>query len=359
MIRFTCSCGKQLQAKDEHAGRTTRCPDCGRELQIAASSEAIQPEAPKRRPYVDADDDDEERVRRRPAEHSGKATASLILGIFAFFCSILTGIPAIILGIMALADVGNSRRRVTGRGAAVAGIVLGSVGMLMSIVCLPVSMGLLLPAVQKVREAANRMSSANNLKQLALAMHNYNETYGSFPPAAVYDKRGKPLYSWRVLLLPYLENQNLYEQFHKDEPWDSPHNKTLIQQMPKIFRDPLDPPDTSMTRYQVLVGGGALFDRGPPLHQPAGPRVADVTDGLANTIMIVESANPVSWTKPEDLTYDPTGPLPAFKPEGFNAVFADGAVHFVKKGTSEQQLRGAITRSGNERINPNDFGDRP
>src|SRR5262249_21734482 len=83
----------------------------------------------------------------------------------------------------------------------------------------------LITAVAQVRVATRRMQSTNNLKQIALAMHSYHDTMGRFPPAIVRDKEGKPLYSWRVLLLPYLEQQNLYNQFKLDEPWDSEHNR--------------------------------------------------------------------------------------------------------------------------------------
>src|SRR5262249_51556565 len=104
-----------------------------------------------------------------------------------------------------------------------------------------VSAGLLIPAVQKTREAASRMQNQNNLKEMALAMHNYHDVNGKFPPAAICDKQGKPLLSWRVAILPYVEQDNLYKQFKLDEPWDSEHNKKLIAQMPKVYALPRDP----------------------------------------------------------------------------------------------------------------------
>jgi prepilin-type processing-associated H-X9-DG protein len=218
-----------------------------------------------------------------------------------------------------------------------------------------VSVGLLLPAVQKVREAAARSKDANNLKQIGVAMHNYHAVNGSFPAHAIYSKDGKtPLLSWRVAILPYIEQDNLYKQFHLDEPWDSEHNQKLIEQMPQIYQLPTEggPPrgGPGQTYYQVLVGGGALFDAGPK-----GPRLADITDGTSNTIMVAEGAAPVTWTKPDDLPYDPNKPLPKLGghfPGGFNALFGDGSVRFLPQTIDEKTLRALITRAGGETIRP-------
>jgi hypothetical protein len=296
-----------------------------------------------------------------PSRTSGKATASLVLGILSFCTSLLTGIPAIILAIQSMRDIRRSRGRVKGQGLALAGLITGSLGTLM-ICSLPVLIGLLLPAVQKVREAANRLESANNLKRLALAMHNYHDTYGCFPPTVVYRKDGRPLYSWRVLLLPFLEHDVLYKQFHLEEPWDSPHNKALLARMPQVFA----PPDGKETKepystyYQGFVGPGAFFEGTIPvpgnvLPRPRGTRLAEITDGMKGTIMLVEAGEAVPWTKPDDLPYDPTKPLPplgGLSPRGFNAAFADGAVRFIPRQTSEVVLRRAITRAGGEVFDP-------
>jgi hypothetical protein len=265
------------------------------------------------------------------------------------FC-VLTGIPAVILGFMGLGDSGRSGGRLTGRGLAITGIVLGIAFGLFGVAAVPIA--LLLPAVQKVREAANRMSSQNNLKQLALAIHNYHSTYNRFPPAVVYSEDGKPLYSWRVLVLPFVEEDNLYRQFKLDEPWDSPHNKSLLPRMPRVFHDPALPEsDRGETTYLGLNGKGAIFwsdpknglDRLPPAAGEKGKgrfvakpaiRMADVADGTSNTFMIVEAEEAVPWTAPIDLQFDPDGPLPRFSSlhGGFQAAFADGSVRFFKKG---------------------------
>jgi prepilin-type processing-associated H-X9-DG protein len=210
----------------------------------------------------------------------------------------------------------------------------------------------LVEGVQRIRQSANVAVSANNLKQLALAMHNYHDTYGHFPPQAIYSKQGKPLLSWRVLLLPYLEQDNLYRQFKLDEAWDGPHNKGLLAQMPKVFADPAVESKDPMTVYQAFVGPGAFFE------DKKGLPINEITDGTSNTLMIVEAANPVSWTKPQDLPYDPNQPLPKLgghRPGGFNAAFCDGSVRFLRQNIKESLLRDLITRNGGEVINPNDF----
>ena len=101
-----------------------------------------------------------------------------------------------------------------------------------------VAAGMLLPAVQVVRGAARKTSSLNNMRQLLLACHNYAAMRNSIPAAYSMDPQGKPLLSWRVHVLPYLEEQALYDQFKLDEPWDSPHNRKLIEKMPKVFENP-------------------------------------------------------------------------------------------------------------------------
>jgi prepilin-type processing-associated H-X9-DG protein len=201
--------------------------------------------------------------------------------------------------------------------------------------------------VQKVRESANRITSQNNLKQLALAVHNYESTFTTLPPAAVYSKDGKPLLSWRVLLLPYLEQETLYNEFKLDEPWDSEHNKKLLDKMPKVFDAPgakgLKP---GMTVYRAFTGKGTVFEG------VKGIRFTDITDGTSNTLLFVEAAEAVPWTKPDDLPFVP-GKLPKlgglFK-GGFNAAMCDGSVRFFPATIKAKTLEALITRNGGEVI---------
>jgi hypothetical protein len=203
-------------------------------------------------------------------------------------------------------------------------------------------------AGQPESTVAQRRASANNLKQIGLALHNYHDANGKFPPAAICDKQGKPLLSWRVAILPYIEQDNLFKQFKLDEPWDSEHNKPMSATVVKLFTLPNvkgEAPGT--THYRVFVGGGALFE------PKDGVRLPDVKDGTSNTIMVVEAKDGVPWAKPDELTYDPKKvPEVGYFKDGFNALFADGAVRWIKRGIDPKTLHALITRAGGEVIQP-------
>jgi prepilin-type processing-associated H-X9-DG protein len=338
-IVVQCECGKELRTSDENAGRRARCPACHRELIVPHPKAAPESEfAPV--------------YELGPPATSGKAVASLILGLCSLVFCLITGIPAIVCGILGLNDIGNPKKNVKGKGIALTGIVLGS---LMSFIFIPAMLiALLLPAVQAAREAARRAQCTNNLKQIALAMLNYSSANGAFPPAATYDAAGKPLLSWRVLILPYLEQATLHGQFHLDEPWDSPHNRPLADQMPLSLRCPSEVIPPGMTSYQVVVDPRSIFTG-----KPAGVSPAQVPDGTSNTLLVVEARNPVPWTKPEDLSlssHDPTLGMGSKHPGGFNASMADGAVRFFRNTPGSpldpQVLRAMVTRSGNEPVIP-------
>jgi RNA polymerase sigma factor (sigma-70 family) len=122
--------------------------------------------------------------------------------------------------------------------------------------------------------------SLDNLKEIALAMHNYYDIYGFLPPAAIYGKNGKPLLSWRVLLLPFFNQNHLYKQFHLDEAWDSAHNKKLLAQMPAVYRIP-GQKEKNSTLYQVFVGPSTIFER--PGRAGGGGSMAPSSGGGAGT----------------------------------------------------------------------------
>ena len=158
---------------------------------------------------------------------------------------------------------------------------------------------LLLPAVQAAREAARRSQSMNNMKNIMLALLNYESARKAFPAHANYSADGKPLLSWRVHILPFMEQQALYDQFHLDEPWDSEHNKTLIPRMPEFYLDPSSGrlPAEGRTHYLGVKGEGMLFNG-----TDKGVVIESVSDGTSNTIAIVQvnDDRSTTWTKPDD-----------------------------------------------------------
>ena len=206
----------------------------------------------------------------------------------------------------------------------------------------PVLIALLLPAVQAAREAARRAQCVNNLKQIGLAMLNFESANGRFPGSAIRDERRRPLLSWRVAVLPFLGEQELYNKFKLDEAWDGPNNRELIAQMPAVFACPSRPSgaDPGRTAYRVFVGPGALFEMGRE-----GVRINQITDGTSNTLMVVEAAEDVPWTRPEGLT---TGGAGSKHPGGFNALFADGSVRFLKLSVNPDVLRALTTHANGE-----------
>jgi hypothetical protein len=165
----------------------------------------------------------------------------------------------------------------------------------------------------------------------------------------VYGEDGIPLHSWRVLILPFIEEEPLYREFRLDEPWDSPHNLSLLPRMPTTYAAP-GRKKSKMPAYHtvchVFVGKGAAFEGREGLQLPQ-----DFPDGTSCTFLFVEAGKPVPWTKPEELSYAPDQPLPdlacIFK-DGFRACVADGTRRWVPKGTSEATLRAAITRNGGD-----------
>ena len=179
--------------------------------------------------------------------------------------------------------------------------------------------------VKKLDQGAAQQRTLNNLRQIGIAMHNYHALYNGLPASTICDKKGKALLSWRVAILPYVEQDALYKQFHLDEPWDSEHNKKLIAKMPKIYQID-DKKNDGTTHYCVFTGNGAVFD---PI-QPQ--KLIEIADGTSNTLMVATAARSIPWTKPEDLEFDPTKPvakLLLFKDGTTPVAFCDGSARFL------------------------------
>ena len=282
-IAYSCPhCGKSFSVADQFAGQTGPCAACGKPIAI-------------------------------PLASKGSIAA-----------------PAVAAGVGAGGAVMI--------GCAVAGVVL--------LMCGGIAIALLLPAVQAAREAARRMQSTNNMKQLALAMHNYNDTYGMLPPAVVTDANGKPLYSGRVLLLPFMEQTPLYQAFKLDEPWDSPSNRKLADVAIPTFRDASAPPGSpGQTDYLIVTGKGTATEP-----TPGGMKFMSITDGTSNTLFMVEiKGSGVKWSEPREFDISQPMSLPPGNHPGGNIVaLYDGSVRFISSNTPPTTIHAMATRAGGE-----------
>jgi prepilin-type processing-associated H-X9-DG protein len=224
--------------------------------------------------------------------------------------------------------------------------------LILVLVCLMGLLSLLMPGIETARESSRRVTCANNLKQIEVALQVYHDANGCFPPAYTTDKTGKPMHSWRVLILPYLDEAPLYKAYDFTKPWDAPKNKKLLATRPKVYACPSDrnalSPVANQTSYVAVVGPNAAWAGGKPR------KLKDFGGDVSKTIMLVEVANSgIDWAEPRDLSLDALGvsqdKSPALVPssnhgrrEGFfftydyragvNVAMADGSVRFLRIG---------------------------
>ncbi len=206
-----------------------------------------------------------------------------------------------------------------------------------------------------------------NLSQINKALNDYEADHEMFPPSAIQTE-GNPPHSWRVAILPYLGEQELYDSYHFDEPWDSEHNRTLLARMPKVYRSPLDKADSTNTSYFGMVNKRRHVipfaeyeksdsevrywfpgDKAVPIGlsffgKNEGVPISCMHDGLANIIALVEARQPIPWTKPADLVFnfdDPSaiGEIPTWFPNGWYVAYGDGKVDFVRSKMKPTHLR--------------------
>jgi prepilin-type processing-associated H-X9-DG protein len=215
---------------------------------------------------------------------------------------------------------------------------------------------LLLPAIRGARAAGARSQCKDNLSRITLALVQYHDTFQSYPPRYIADANGRPMHSWRVLILPYLDQKSLYQQYRFDEPWDGPNNRKLHDISLKIFQCPSHgktQPATE-TNYVGVVGPGTVWT-----DKSGGfVRMADIIDGTSNTIVLVEVENSgIHWMEPRDLhvvqmpmAINPKSGqgISSNHPGGVNVGFADGSVRFLTSGTPAETIRAALTRNGKE-----------
>jgi hypothetical protein len=200
------------------------------------------------------------------------------------------------------------------------------------------------PAVQSARMAALRIQSANNLKQIMIALHSYEKANGHLPSAVVRDPKSGMERSWRVEILPYLNCGDLYDLYRKDEPWDSPANQEVLKKMPTVFAFPgTVGMDTPYLAVSSPDGGLTLSKEGK------APRFQDATDGLNGTVFVVETKPMVPWTKPVDAAdIEAVRNTPIHSGLGFHVGLGDGAVVFIAKSIDSAVWKALSTRSGGE-----------
>ena len=225
-----------------------------------------------------------------------------------------------------------------------------------------------LPPMGHPIEVSRRISCEDNVRDLTLTLCDYEFSHGHFPAAYATEAEGKPKYSWRVLILPFIGEQNLYDQYNFDEPWDGPKNKKLLNQMPQIFGCPFHREHKDHTPYKLVVDQGTAFETGRTISY------GNITDGSSNTICIVEdTCNPVPWTKPEDLTLEqavavlaPSDPRfvahvypSTFQTYFFNGSvsFMDGALRHVGPTIDPEVVRRLCLIADGEFIDHDEFGD--
>jgi hypothetical protein len=200
---------------------------------------------------------------------------------------------------------------------------------------------------------SRRSMCANQIRQLGLALNQYQEGHGQFPAPALVGRDGTKLLSWRVAILPELGYQALYERFHLDEPWDSPHNLSLLPEMPRAFACPGGPARRAgNTPYLVVVGPETdQYSVNTPFEPTRGADIRHITDGASGTILVLETDAPVTWTKPDDLRWTKGEPLPRVASShvgGAHVALADGAARFIKVTIDPRTLEGLFTINGGE-----------
>jgi hypothetical protein len=214
-----------------------------------------------------------------------------------------------------------------------------------------------LPTVQTPRKRG-RHPCSNNLKQIALAFHWYHDKHGSFPPAYLKGEDGLPWHSWRIIILPYFEENRsnkdaiaLYQAYRFDEPWNGPNNIRLAERMPHVYRCPDqpvgDPP--SHTKYVLPVGNGTIWPG------DSGVSFKDMTDGSSNLIAVMESDTSVHWLTPRDVSPDDVlSMLNDDKPpphiEGRFVALGDGSVRYISDQILPDTMRRLLLRADGEPV---------
>jgi prepilin-type N-terminal cleavage/methylation domain-containing protein len=222
------------------------------------------------------------------------------------------------------------------------------VELLFVIAVIGVLIAMLFPARRSAREAARRTQCQNNLKQIALALQNYEEVFHCLPPAYTVDADGKPLHSWRTLILPYLEQKPLYDTIDLTKAWDDPANKSAYETAVSVYRCPSANLSGTKTTYLAPVSAGSCL-------QAARPRtLAEITDkhDLVLLVFEVDAEHAVHWMEPTDakeqliLSFGEARQLD--HPGGTQAAFVSGRIQYIGKQTKPAVLAALISAAGND-----------
>jgi WD40 repeat protein len=362
-------CRQKYRVPESAAGKRVRCQSagCGAEISVPkvvadeddfagnlgeAAADFGQPvpapvpaSTPRKRP---ARREERTSAARGPVAISELAKVSRVLGISSILCSGFTGLPAVVLGIIALVRIHRSHGRLQGTGMAVTGIGFGSLAPALVF-------ALIYPAIQAKREAAWRLQSGNNLKAIGLALHYYHDVGNQgFPPGAIADKAGREHHGWQAPLLPYVEQMEVYKQVDFNVPWNDPKNRVPMQTQVASYVSPgitevKDAAGYALTHY---AGNSHLFRKNRAF------RISEITDGTVNTILAGEAAgNFQPWGHPENCR-DPGNGIDA-GPDSFGRphfpavagfVMCDGSVRFLSRNIAPKILKALATPAGNEKV---------
>jgi hypothetical protein len=210
-------------------------------------------------------------------------------------------------------------------------------------------------------KANQRIICLNNQKEIALAIISYESEKGHFPPAYTVDKDGKPIHSWRVLILPHLNRMDLYNQYRMDEPWNSPHNLRLSDKMPRVYHCPADTDSPNCTSYAMLVGPHAVFS--DPKH-PRSSSFISSKDGTSETLLLVEAADAkINWLEPHDLNVEAMAfkinagskEITSHHAGGAAVSFCDGHCAFLRTDIKPETLKALTTVDGHEAVDEGEY----
>ena len=217
-----------------------------------------------------------------------------------------------------------------------------------------VVIALLLPPVKRSREAARRTQCKNNLKQIVLALNAYESEYGVFPPAFTANSEGQPLHSWRTLILPYLDQEDLYKKIDLSKPWNDPTNAEVYQTPVYTLCCPSAPFPDSNLRPSCMTTYLAAVTEDSCLRPIESLKKKQISDTLSSTLMVIElrTEDAVHWMQPADADLETILEFSLLKRRthvgGIQSAFADGSVRFISENTPETTLRALVSASGGE-----------